>query len=127
MVLEEGQVRGTRRGAAQALPDGDRGSAVPLEADLQNPVRRSMAVMFTDISGFSTRMERDEAGALASLDRQRKALAAQLEICGGTLVKEMIATVGENISVRRFVRFEMGEGLQKKEENFADEVMKQIR
>jgi elongation factor Ts len=44
-----------------------------------------------------------------------------------TLVKEMIAMVGENISVRRFVRYEMGEGLQKKEENFAEEVMKQIK
>ncbi len=44
-----------------------------------------------------------------------------------TLVKEMIATVGENITVRRFVRFETGEGLQKKEENFAEEVMKQIK
>lgn len=45
----------------------------------------------------------------------------------GTLVKEMIASVGENITVRRFVRYEMGEGLQKREENFADEVMKQIK
>lgn len=45
----------------------------------------------------------------------------------GTLVKEMIGTIGENITVRRFVRFEMGEGLQKKEENFAEEVMKQIK
>ena len=39
----------------------------------------------------------------------------------------MIATIGENITVRRFARFEMGEGLQKKEENFAEEVMKQIK
>lgn len=45
----------------------------------------------------------------------------------GMLVKEMIAAIGENISIRRFVRFEMGEGLQKKEENFAEEVMKQIK
>ncbi len=44
-----------------------------------------------------------------------------------TLVKEMIAQVGENISIRRFVRFELGEGLQKREENFAEEVMKQIK
>lgn len=43
-----------------------------------------------------------------------------------TLVKEMIALIGENITVRRFVRYEMGEGLAKREENFADEVMKQI-
>jgi elongation factor Ts len=39
----------------------------------------------------------------------------------------MIAQVGENISIRRFVRFELGEGLQKREENFAEEVMKQIK
>ena len=43
------------------------------------------------------------------------------------LVKEMIATIGENVSIRRFTRYEMGEGLAKKEENFADEVMKQIK
>ncbi len=44
-----------------------------------------------------------------------------------TLVKEMIALVGENISVRRFTRYEMGEGLKKRDENFADEVMKQVK
>lgn len=42
------------------------------------------------------------------------------------LVKETIAVIGEKITIRRFVRFEMGEGLEKKEENFADEVAKQI-
>jgi len=42
------------------------------------------------------------------------------------LVTEKIAFIGENINIRRFVRFEKGEGLEKKEENFADEVMKQI-
>ncbi|MDP4179812.1 MAG: translation elongation factor Ts [Bacillota bacterium] len=42
------------------------------------------------------------------------------------LMTEKIATIGENINIRRFVRFERGEGIEKKEENFADEVMKQI-
>jgi elongation factor Ts len=42
------------------------------------------------------------------------------------LMTEKIATIGENINIRRFVRFERGEGLEKKQENFADEVMKQI-
>ncbi|MCX8130083.1 MAG: translation elongation factor Ts [Clostridia bacterium] len=42
------------------------------------------------------------------------------------LMTEKIASIGENINIRRFVRFERGEGLAKKEENFADEVMKQI-
>ncbi|NMA34315.1 MAG: translation elongation factor Ts [Clostridiaceae bacterium] len=42
------------------------------------------------------------------------------------LVAEKVATIGENINIRRFARFERGEGLEKKEENFADEVAKQI-
>jgi elongation factor Ts len=42
------------------------------------------------------------------------------------LLKSKIATIGENITIRRFARFEKGEGLEKKEENFAEEVMKQI-
>jgi elongation factor Ts len=39
---------------------------------------------------------------------------------------QLIQKIGEKISVRRFARYEMGEGLQKKQENFADEVSKQI-
>ncbi|EPY04058.1 elongation factor Ts [Paenibacillus sp. E194] len=42
-----------------------------------------------------------------------------------TLLKEKIATIGENISIRRFARFELGEGLEKKEDNFVEEVMAQ--
>ena len=42
------------------------------------------------------------------------------------LVVEATATIGEKISVRRFVRYEMGEGLQKKNENLADEVAAQV-
>lgn len=43
------------------------------------------------------------------------------------LLNEKISTIGENISIRRFARFELGEGLEKKEENFADEVMSQAK
>ena len=39
----------------------------------------------------------------------------------------MIAKIGENISIRRFVRFEKGEGLAKKEDNFVEEVMSQMK
>ena len=42
------------------------------------------------------------------------------------IVVEATATIGEKISVRRFVRYEMGEGLQKKSENLADEVAAQV-
>ncbi|MGE5329276.1 MAG: translation elongation factor Ts [Deltaproteobacteria bacterium] len=43
------------------------------------------------------------------------------------IVTEKVASIGENISIRRFARFEKGEGIQKKEESFVDEVMKQIK
>ena len=44
-----------------------------------------------------------------------------------TYTKERSSAMGQNISIRRFTRFEMGEGIAKKEENFAEEVMKQIK
>lgn len=42
------------------------------------------------------------------------------------LLNEKIATIGENISIRRFVRYELGEGLEKKVDNFVEEVMSQV-
>ena len=42
------------------------------------------------------------------------------------IVTEQVAKIGENISIRRFVRFEMGEGLQKRQDDFAAEVAQQI-
>jgi len=39
-----------------------------------------------------------------------------------TYLNETIATIGENISIRRFARFVLGEGLAKKESDFAAEV-----
>lgn len=42
-------------------------------------------------------------------------------------VKDVIIKTGENIKIRRFVRFEKGEGLEKRVDNFADEVMKQAQ
>lgn len=45
----------------------------------------------------------------------------------GQLLTEQIAKIGENINIRRFARFEKGEGLSKREENFADEVAGMIK
>ena len=39
--------------------------------------------------------------------------------------QELIAKIGENIKIRRFSRFELGEGLEKKKDDFAAEVAKQ--
>lgn len=41
------------------------------------------------------------------------------------LVKRVVSQLGENIQVRRFQRFVLGEGIEKEEVNFADEVAAQ--
>jgi elongation factor Ts len=43
------------------------------------------------------------------------------------LVAQKIGKIGENISVRRFVRYEMGEGIEKKQGDFVSEVMAQVK
>lgn len=43
------------------------------------------------------------------------------------ILTEKIATIGENITIRRFVRYERGEGLEKRQDNFAEEVMSQMK
>lgn len=44
----------------------------------------------------------------------------------GDLVTEATATIGEKIAVRRFVRFVLGEGIEKKTTNLAEEVAAQL-
>ncbi len=40
----------------------------------------------------------------------------------GEMLSDLIAKIGENIVIRRFVRFELGEGIEKKKDDFAAEV-----
>jgi elongation factor Ts len=44
-----------------------------------------------------------------------------------SLLNEKVSKIGENITIRRFVRFELGEGLEKKVDNFVEEVMAQTK
>jgi len=63
--------------------------------------------------------------------RIRKYLA-EITLTGQAFVKDPDTTVGKlldstDATVNRFVRFEVGEGIEKKQENFAEEVMAQVR
>jgi elongation factor Ts len=44
----------------------------------------------------------------------------------GEMVTEAVAKMGENIKVRRFSRFRLGEGVAKREDDFAAEVAQQV-
>lgn len=61
-----------------------------------------------------------------------KKYLAEVTLLGQPFVKDPDQTVGKllksaSASVNAFVRFEVGEGIEKKEENFADEVMAQVK
>ena len=43
------------------------------------------------------------------------------------LINEKIAKIGENISIRRFTRYQLGDGIEKKENDFAAEVMAAVQ
>ncbi|MEJ2601750.1 MAG: translation elongation factor Ts [Gammaproteobacteria bacterium] len=63
--------------------------------------------------------------------RLRKWLS-EITLVGQPFVKDPDVTVGKLLdkagaTVERFVRYEVGEGIEKKEENFAEEVMAQIK
>ncbi len=63
--------------------------------------------------------------------RIRKYLA-EITLVGQPFVKDPDSTVGallkdEGANVTGFIRYEVGEGIEKKQENFADEVMAQVK
>jgi len=42
------------------------------------------------------------------------------------MIAEKVAKIGENIQVRRFARFVLGEGIEKRQDDFAEEVRKAV-
>ncbi|KAA0444666.1 MAG: elongation factor Ts [Candidatus Thioglobus sp.] len=61
-----------------------------------------------------------------------KKFVNEVTLTGQPFVKDPDTTIAallksNNASIKSFVRFEVGEGIEKKEENFADEVMAQVK
>jgi elongation factor Ts len=49
------------------------------------------------------------------------------DITVSDLITQSISKIGENIQIRRFTRYELGEGLEKRKENLAEEVQAQLQ
>jgi len=43
------------------------------------------------------------------------------------LISDATVSIGEKIAIRRFVRYERGEGIEKRQDNFAEEIAEQAR
>jgi len=70
--------------------------------------------------------------AIADVPEGRKASASELTLLGQSFLKDPTKTVEallkeKDAVIDSFVRFEVGEGIEKKEDNFVAEVMAQIR
>jgi elongation factor Ts len=132
---------GSRIGAVVAMTGGDAGLArdVAMHIAASNPScidesgvpadtlereRRIFSEQAADSGKPPEIVEKMVTGRIAKFLKE-------ITLVGQPFVKDPDLTVGKllknaDATVTNFVRFEVGEGIEKKEENFADEVMKQI-
>jgi len=135
-------LHGDRIGVIVNLLGGDEGLAkdVAMHVAASNP----QAVSAEQVSAETLDKEKEvfvaqaqESGKPAEIiekmveGRLRKFLA-EITLVGQAFVKDPDITVGKlldgaSASVISFTRFEVGEGIEKKEENFAEEVMAQVK
>ena len=132
---------GTKIGAAVALEGGDEELArdIAMHVAAINPTcidesgvpvetlereRRIFAEQAAESGKPADIVEKMVSGRIAKLFKE-------ITLVGQPFVKDDKISVGKLLDkagarVTSFVRFEVGEGIEKKQENFADEVMKQI-
>ena len=133
---------GVRIGVIVEIHDGDEtlGKDIAMHVAATNPV----CVAEADVPPELLAKEREiiEAQSRDSgkpeniiekmVDGRIKKYLGEVTLLGQPFVKDPDIKVGKllgqnNASVASFVRFEVGEGIEKKQENFAEEVMAQVR
>lgn len=134
-------MHGVRIGVLVAMENGDEtlGKDVAMHIAASNPT----CVAEEDVPAEMLEKEKEilraqaaESGKPADIIEKMitgrvKKYLAEITLVGQPFVKDPDKTVGAllndaNASVSSFIRYEVGEGIEKKEENFADEVMAQI-
>lgn len=132
---------GARIGAIVALQGGDEELArdVAMHVAATNPACIDESGVPAETIENERRIETEKAQASGKpaeivekmVSGRLKKYLKEITLVGQPFVKDPDMTVGKLLSdagatVTAFVRFEVGEGIEKKVENFADEVMKQI-
>lgn len=137
-----GYLHGVRIGVVVEMEGGD--AALAKDIAMHIAASRPLAVSADDVDADVLQKERDifsaqaaESGKPAEIiekmveGRIRKYLA-EITLEGQSFVKDPDTTVGKLLEkngakVTRFERLEVGEGIEKKEEDFAAEVMAQVK
>ena len=134
-------MHGVRIGVLVAIEDGDEalGKDVAMHIAASNPTciaEQDVPAEMLEKEKEILRAQAAESGKPAEIIEKMivgrvKKYLAEITLLGQSFVKDPDKTVGAllndaNASVSKFIRYEVGEGIEKKEENFADEVMAQI-
>ncbi len=134
-------VHGRRIGSLVGLKGGD--EALARDLAMQVAAANPQYVAAADVPADVIAKEREILAAQAMTEGKPQAIVDKMvdgrlrkylaEICltGQPFVKDPDTTVGQlldkaNASVSGFMRYEVGEGIEKKQENFAAEVMAQV-
>jgi elongation factor Ts len=138
-------LHGTRIGALVAIEGGDDalGHDLAMHVAAINPQYLSADEVPGDFLAKEREIEMAKAEAEAQGKKPREIIAkmvegrlrkslAEITLLGQPFVRDPDVTVEKllkqaNARVLRFVRFEVGAGIEKKQENFAEEVMAQVR
>ena len=133
---------GERIGVMVELEGGD--AALGKDIAMHIAASKPVCIAEADVSKDALDKEREIFSAQAAesgkpeniiekmVEGRIKKFLKEVTLLGQPFVKDPDQTIeqllkSKNASVKRFVRFEVGEGIEKKEENFADEVMAQIK
>ena len=134
-------IHGTRIGSLVGLKGGD--EALARDLAMHVAAANPQFVTPADVPADVVAKEREILAAQAMAEGKPQAIVDKMvegrlrkylaEICltGQSFVKDPDTTVGQlvqkaNASVSGFLRFEVGEGIERKQENFAAEVMAQV-
>lgn len=133
---------GSRIGVAVALQGGDESLARDLAMHIaaSNPICIDEAGVPAETLDSERRILTEQAKASGKPDDIVDKMVAgrlsrflkEITLLGQPFVKDPDTSIrkllaGAGATVTGFVRFEVGEGIEKRQENFADEVMKQVR
>jgi len=138
-------IHGSRIGTVVVMEGGDAtlGHDLAMHVAAINPQHLSVDDVPADFLAKEREIEMAKAEAEAQGKKPREIIAkmvegrlrkslAEITLLGQPFVKDPDVTVEKllqrsNATVHRFVRFEVGAGIEKKQENFAAEVMAQVR
>ncbi len=135
-------LHGTRIGVVVDLEGGD--ETLARDIAMHIAASRPMCVAEEDVPADVLEKEKEILTAQAQdsgkppqivekmVQGRLKKFLSEVTLLGQPFVKDPDKSVGKLLKeagakVRRFLRFEVGEGIEKKQENFADEVMAQVK